>query len=143
MNIITVITTLIAAIGPTAIAIINSFKQSEQNQQNNNYMLKLNSQNNTHQLQLQKLEHYYTEKTSAINNYLENLSLYINNPNDKNFEKYQLAMFKVCLYISKDLYNSVKFIHSCLKKSENMQETKHLIEEELIKKLNNEAQNYN
>lgn len=134
--------TFVALIAPSVIAIINSFNQVKINKQNNDYQLNINNQNNNNQLQLKHLEYYRLEKISAINNYLDNLNIYLNEKNKENLDKYKLSMIKVSMYVSKETRDIISDIDYMLKE-ENINNVEHYVSDYFLEVLNSEAQEYN
>ena len=141
MDWVTVITTLIAAIAPTVISIANSMHQTKINTQNNEHQLKLNEQSNSFQLKSKKLENYYLDRTNSINNYLESLITYLHDQSQENFINYQLAMSKICMYVSSSIYNNILDIHYLIQKSEFDKIINEYLEL-LLDELNKEVKQY-
>ena len=144
MDKLTIVTTLIAAIVPSVVAIINAIvnnlSQLNMNKQNNDFQLQFSQQNNNHQIQQKQLEHYYSQKTIAINDYIDSLSKYLHNKNSKTLLNYKLSLSKICTYVSKDIYSSIKHIdYDIEQKAFDLAQSNF---EHLLNELNREAQQY-
>ena len=100
MNWLTITTTLIAAIAPTVVAIVSNVLQYKSNEQNHNFQLKQ-----------KELENYYSQKTTAMNNYFDALATYINVRNEQNLSAYQSAYCKMSMYCSKKVYKKLSEIN--------------------------------
>ena len=144
MDKLTIVTTLIAAIAPSVVAIINAIvnnlSQLNMNKQNNDFQLQLSQQNNNHQIQQKQLEHFYSQKTVAINDYIDNLSKYLHNENSETLLNYKLSLSKICTYVSKDIYSSIKLIDFNIEQKQLDLANSNF--ENLLNQLNIEAQQY-
>lgn len=141
MDWLTVTTTLAAAFVPSIVSITNSICQFKINAQNNEHQLKLNEQSNNFQLKSKKIENYYLDKTNSISKYLEYLIIYLHDQSQENFLNYQLAMSKICMYVSSDIYENILDIHHQIQKSEFDKIKKDGLEF-LLDELNKEVKQY-
>ena len=127
MNWLTITTTLIAAIAPSVVSIVTIYHQT-----------KINKQNNEFQLRLKYLDYYVMQKDLAISSYLDCLFKYLDNQSQANLTNYQIAMSKVCIYVSEKSYNEIDKINYFIKNN-NVNDVNIEI---LIDVLNKETQQY-
>ena len=110
MNWFSFILSLVAAIVPSVVSIVTVYLQFKNNKDNNNRLLEADKINNENKIKLKHLDYYYSEKSSIVGKYLENLINYLNNPSENNLLNYQISMAKASMYVSKKVYEEIEFI---------------------------------
>lgn len=129
MNWLTIVTTLLAAILPSAISLITL-----------HYNFKINKQNNEYQLKLKEKEFLYQQRNQALNSYADCLNTYLYYPSDKTKFDYLASILKVSLYVSPEVYYEIDSINKFI--NQNQLDTAREIEVDyLAKKLNEETHN--
>ena len=142
MDWLTIITTLAASFLPAAVSISNNISQTKQNEQNNKYQLELNKQKCNHEIQLKQLDYYYSDFSSSVVSYLNNLYAYLDNQSNENHLKYQKSMIKVSIVAPKNVYSYIDTINEYIK-SGNIKQVKNTLVQDLIDALNKEAHHDN
>lgn len=106
--IIAILSTLITGV----VSIFTVYVQSKTNEDNNKRLLEIEKLNNENQLKLKRLDYYYSEKSSVIFKYLDDLFDYLNNPSPLALKKYQSSTYKVCMFVSGDAYTHIEYINN-------------------------------
>ena len=142
MDWLTITTTLVAAIAPSVISIVSLCLQQKTTKENNELQLKISNLNNEHQLKLKDLDFIQSQRTNAINSYLDSLVQCIYNPTQDNLMLYQSAMAKVALYVSPEVYEEVDSINTHIQ-SENYSGIQKFFFTRLVDAINADAEKRN
>ena len=91
---------LATSFAPAVVSIANNIYQYRLNKQNNEFQIKLSEQETLNQIKLKEFDYLHTERTKAVNEYVEIFYDYLNNRSKDNLAKLKLSSSKMLPYVS-------------------------------------------
>ena len=137
MNWLTITTTLLAALLPSAVSIVVTIHQSKINNENNKFQLELNKQNNDLKEKMYRLEHYYSKQDVYMSSYLDSLAEYLIEPTENKLLKYKSSMAKAYMYVPFKTYVQIEEIDEYINRN-NFDKVKELLSEGFYSELTKE-----